>query len=166
MTAETSSSREDAATRLAPGAPASLADLIAAVERAHSEHRVAFIAAGDEKEDRDVKGELATSGRIELLGQTIHARLFESWGGVKLVDVLARSPRRVLLVQLDRHSELRPEYRKLVARLEEAGCEVTARPLVSPQAWWFLSDDERPEHLYSGLLVDWLCETFEGGGVG
>lgn len=40
----------DASTpRLAPGAPESIRDLVAAVERIHEEHRVSFIAAGDEK---------------------------------------------------------------------------------------------------------------------
>ena len=35
--------------QLAPDAPPQLVDLVAAVERAHADHRVSFIAAGDEK---------------------------------------------------------------------------------------------------------------------
>jgi pimeloyl-ACP methyl ester carboxylesterase len=128
--------------------------------------RAAEVAAGDEKDERDLEAELVAAGKIELLGQTIHSRLYESWSGVKVGDLLERSPRRVLLIQLDRPAELRPEYRRLVARLEAAGGDVSARPLVSPESWWFLSDDDRPEHTYGGLLVDWLRECFAREGVG
>jgi hypothetical protein len=49
MTVDDTMTRGEAGSRLAPDAPPSLARLVAAVERAHADHRVAFIAAGDEK---------------------------------------------------------------------------------------------------------------------
>jgi hypothetical protein len=79
-----------------------------------------------------------------------------------LDDELDGCARPLLLAQLSRARELRPDDVRLVQRLRAAGFDVETLVLDEQPAWWFSRGEGRGGDLLTEPIADWLVRRLHG----
>ena len=122
--------------------------------------RMRELKAGRQPTTTSLTDELAAAGMVDVLGYTVQRTFYDSTVGRRLTDELGPSPRRVLLVQIERSPELNATHRGVVDAWREDGWEVDTQVVVHEPAWWFVGEDWKAEEIReeTTLLVDTTVE--------
>jgi pimeloyl-ACP methyl ester carboxylesterase len=105
--------------------------------------------------------QLERSGSLDILGYTIHWSQYENAVQHSLDGLLGENPRSILIVQIGRRDELRGEYGRLQARLENSGFSITNRIVTGDETWWFASEPSQVALVSNGLIdvtTQWLLD--------
>jgi len=128
-----------------------------------SMHQGADSGSGPQPPGDPFREELDRDGFVDLHGWPIGRTLYQSALGRRLEEELGEHPRPVLLVQLGRGRELRPDYATLGQRLAGRGFLVESDALDGDEAWWFTalrweSEETRgaTQRLVQGT-ADWIA---------
>lgn len=118
--------------------------------------RMRELKAGRQPSATSLADELATAGMVDVLGYTVQRGFYDSTSGRHLTDELGSSPRRLLLVQIDRSPDLSGTHQEAVDRWRRDGWEVDTQVVVHEPAWWFVGEDWKAEEIReeTTLLVD------------
>jgi hypothetical protein len=121
--------------------------------RAHAVHQVRVRETGGVK---DAEAEIERRGFVDLLGIPVGRDLLATAASHGLVEEMGRTPRSVLLVQLERREGLRPEYQEIVDRWAPLGFDVTAACCPSDETWWFIPDRLAPLGTVLDTTAEWV----------
>ena len=118
--------------------------------------RMRELKAGRQPAATSLTDELAAAGMVDVLGYTVQRTLYDSTTDRRLTDEMGPSPRRVLLVQIERSPELNGTHRAAVDAWRGDGWEVDTQVVVHEPAWWFVGEDWKAEEIReeTTLLVD------------
>lgn len=104
--------------------------------------------------------ELRTIGFVDVMGYPVHSDLYEGAAGRSLMEVAAGDPRPVLLAQVSRHKELKPEFASLMTAFAAGGSNVETIVLEAEEAWSFVGRPvEANDAMIDGTLP-WLTRVF------
>ncbi len=105
---------------------------------------------------------LHTAGILDTLGYPIHRGLYDSAGGRSLMQVAASGARPVLLVQISRQRELKPDFNRLKDAFAAGGSSMETALIEGEGAWSFV-DSPMP---LPGSIIEaserWLTRTVKG----
>ncbi len=125
--------------------------------------RMRELKAGRQPTAVSLTDELAAEGMVDVLGYTVQRTLYNSTTDRRLTDELGPSPRRVLLVQIERSSELNGSHRATIDAWRQSGWEVATQVVVHEPAWWFVGEDWKAEEIREETVlmvdttVDWAA---------
>lgn len=108
------------------------------------------------------KEEMRQRGWVDLLGYTVHRKLYESGQKIRL-DVLLvgrRSP--VLLVQLGQQRAMRPDIQHLRDTLRQRGVPVDVRMIRDEFPWFFPGDVMKSPDGLLRMTTRWLLTSQSG----
>lgn len=98
-------------------------------------------------------------GVLDTLGYPIHRALYDSAEGRNLTQLAAAGARPILLVQITRREQMKPEFTRLKDALVARGCLVETTVILGEGAWAFV-DSPMPS---PGAIVEasatWLART-------
>lgn len=103
------------------------------------------LGAGTQVSGDTLVEELRSTGSLDVLGYLVHLALYDSTVDLTLADAVGPSARPVLLVQVAKRTELRPEYESLVHRWAGAGFAVDTRLVSEDESWWYVGEDWKPD---------------------
>lgn len=117
---------------------------------------------------QDLVRELRETGSVDVLGYTIHRPFYDTTSGRKLEAELGAAPRRVLVAQIGKDTELRRDYAGLADRWRQAGLTVQCRVVGADQSWWYVGEEWEPEEDRPGtsVLLDSTCRWIVPDGDG
>lgn len=101
--------------------------------------RAAMIGAlkrGVTTNGREMEAHLKAEGVLEVLGSPVSRRFYDSLFAHPLDDAPS-GPRRGLVVQMSRHSELQGQYVEFVSKLRGDGWAVDTLLIPDEETWWF-----------------------------
>jgi hypothetical protein len=108
----------------------------------------------------DPSVELRNSGSVDALGFRIDAGFSDSLQTLALADVLGAPPRPILLIDVNRRNELRPDLSALSDRLSRAGFDIESKVIARADLpWWFMAVQSRTRELDEDLVsltTEWL----------
>ncbi len=107
--------------------------------------------------------ELQTRGWIDAMGYPIHRALYESARDVGLAAVASSGPRPVLLVQVNRRSDLRAEASALRDAFVAVGSHVAVGRIEVDEAWSFIGKPLRSADALIGTTHAFLLHWISGG---
>ncbi|MCU1463832.1 MAG: hypothetical protein JWO37_3907 [Acidimicrobiales bacterium] len=154
-----------AAAVAAPGAPLVLWQPVVAPARylrAVLRTRAVGALAGGDEPSRSPAHELAARGEVDVVGFLIRQPFYESVMAADIEGALPPGPRPILLVQLQKSTEISAEHAGLADRWRAAGLDVTVMPVAKAPQWWFREDNWEPSEEREetrelvGLTTDWL----------
>ena len=109
----------------------------------------------------DPREELRRSGATEAMGYAFSLALYDSATGRTLDDALGTAPRRVLLMQIGRASELRSSFATAAEGWRARGLDVETRVQRGEEGWWFATIGERWQPSVARTDRDLLASTAE-----
>jgi hypothetical protein len=121
--------------------------------------------------ERDLIASIKTTGSLDVAGYRITNALFEAVSETALEAEIVRSPRPVLIVDINLNDKGGPEHTALARRLNGAGSGAETRVVEGREAWWFgaagkLQDKERvPDSSLIELSVEWVVTHASEGGT-
>jgi pimeloyl-ACP methyl ester carboxylesterase len=121
---------------------------------------------GIESNQEGLEDGLARKGFFDILGYRIDKTLYDSALGHTLSEEIGPDPRSVLLVQLARKRELRPQYAKFVGSLNERGFDVETNALQDDPVWWLLRPPLRSLDDLVQSTALWLSDHLDDGEIG
>jgi hypothetical protein len=108
----------------------------------------------------DLSVELRDRGSIDALGFRIDARFGESLQTFALSDALGAPPRPILLIDVSRRNELRPDLLALTGTLSRTGFDIESKVIRRADVgWWFMDLQSRTRELDEDLVsvtTEWL----------
>lgn len=110
--------------------------------------------------------QLERNGSLDILGYSIYWSQYEKAVQQSLDGLLGDKPRPILIVQISRRDELRREYGRLQAKLENSGFSITNRIVTGDETWWFASEPSQMAVVSNGLIdvtTRWLLDRLPGG---
>ncbi len=107
--------------------------------------------------------QLRSAGMLDTLGYAIHRGLYESAEGCSLTQVAVAGPRPVLLVQVSRQKELKPEYVRLKDAYRAGGSSVDTTLVEGEGAWAFVDSPMPAPGLIAEASLTWLTRTVPDG---
>ncbi len=112
---------------------------------------------------KSLEDELAATGSVDVLGNSIHEALYRSAKRWRLVDTIDGRTGNVLLLQLGAGKGLRPDNERLVAHLKSQGCIVDVEIVGDTQKWWFLDDSADTLTELVPTIADWTVTQLRNG---
>lgn len=112
--------------------------------------------------------ELHRSGSVDVLGWSLHERLYDSAVGRTLEVELGDDPRAILLIQVGRRLALRSEYARLVDGWRQKGFLVETHSVQEQQDWWFSGENWVPDEIrdstevLNGVTARWMIQARRG----
>jgi acetyl esterase/lipase len=103
-------------------------------------------------------GELGGASVVDILGYPVHRALYDSACARTLAGELSDRPRPVLLVQLSRSRDLRPDHRRLIDALGAAGLQVEVRIVAEQPGWWFARGTAHSLGPAGAATMGWLVD--------
>jgi pimeloyl-ACP methyl ester carboxylesterase len=97
--------------------------------------------------------ELVDRGRVDVLGYTIHRKLYESLASRSLAQELGSPPPSVLIVAIGGRSQRRGDYDRIAEACAEQGSSVSVRVVAQDEPWW-LGEREEDGSVGSGTRTD------------
>ena len=143
-----------------PGAPVALwqpvLDPMQYFREIFRARRMRELKAGRQPTTTSVTDELAETGMVDVLGYSVQRTFYDSTTGRFLADELGPSPRRLLLVQIERSPELTSSHQTAIEGWRRDGLEVDTQIVVHEPAWWFVGEDWKAEEVReeTTLLVE------------
>jgi acetyl esterase/lipase len=104
-------------------------------------------------------------GSGDVLGYSIHRGVYHSFRDRTLEEELGDAHHPVLLVQLSRRRDVRPEVRAVAEALAARGVEVRTQAIWSNESWWFVGDPSLSRRVTKPIVDTtsrWLRATLEG----
>ena len=102
---------------------------------------------------------LRTAGVLDTLGYPIHRALYDSAAGKSLMQLAGAGARRVLVVQLSRRRELKPDFKRLQSALTAGGAAVETELVEGEGAWAFVDSPMPSPGLIAEVSLTWLTRT-------
>lgn len=145
-----------------PTAPVVLVEPVVEIERYFREamraKRMTGIATGASVASSDVPAALAADGLVDVVGDVIHPRFYESVAHHDPLAGLVPGSRPVLLAQMGGRA-LRPGHRSLMDRLRSLGWSADSVIVDVDESWWFRTGPA--DALQTGLtepVATWLTD--------
>ncbi|HET8679148.1 MAG TPA: alpha/beta fold hydrolase [bacterium] len=101
-----------------------------------------------------------TAGVLDTLGYPVHRLLVESMAARSLAQLGDAGPRPILLVQVSRSKELKPDYAALRTALTAAGATVETALIEGEGAWAFVDSPMPSPERIAEVSLTWLTRTF------
>jgi acetyl esterase/lipase len=114
---------------------------------------------------RDPLADVDSMGSGDVLGYSIHRGVYHSFRDRTLEEELGDAHHPVLLVQLSRRRDVRPEVRAVAEALAARGVEVRTQAIWSNESWWFVGDPSLSRRVTKPIVDTtsrWLRATLEG----
>jgi len=111
----------------------------------------------------DVRSELRERGEVDVLGYPISLPLHDAIALLRLDRLLdAATPRPLLLLEIGTRAGVRPEYARVVERLNASGWTARAEVAEGSEAWWFAGEgwENEEEQPLSRALLDSTSSWF------
>ncbi len=99
------------------------------------------------------------AGILDTLGYPVHRMLFESLATRSLTQLADAGPRPVLLVQVSRNKELKPDYAALRTALAAAGATVETALIEGEGAWAFVDSPMPSPERIAEVSLTWLTRA-------
>jgi hypothetical protein len=96
------------------------------------------------------------TGILDTLGYPVHRALFESLATRNLTQLADAGPRPVLLVQVSRNKELKPDYAALRTALTAGGASVETALIEGEGAWAFVDSPMPSPERIAEVSLTWL----------
>lgn len=106
--------------------------------------------------------QLRATGCVDTLGYPIHRGLYDSAERRSLMPVTADGARPVLLVQVSRHRELKPEFSRLRDAFAVGGSSVETALVEGEGAWAFVDSPMPSPGAIVEASLSWLERTVPG----
>jgi hypothetical protein len=104
---------------------------------------------------KQLLAELAETGAMDILGETIGRGLYDSTVDRVLLDQMGNDVGPVLLLQLGT-GPLRRDVDELAEALRERGTVVDVATVGREQAWWFVGSEPVPADAVAAAVAEWL----------
>ncbi len=105
---------------------------------------------------------LHTAGLLDALGYPIHRRLYDSAGSRNLQQVAAAGARPVLVVQVSRQRDLKPDFAMLKDAFAAGGSPVETALIEGEGAWAFVDSPMPSPGAIVEASLSWLTRTVPG----
>lgn len=98
-----------------------------------------------------------SDGVLDTLGYPVHRALYDSAAGRSLIQAATAGPRPVLLVQVSRHPDLKPEFNKLKDAVTASGGTVETALVAGEGAWNFVDSPMPSPEAIVKTSAAWLA---------